>query len=132
MTPAKAVPVVLRQRGEVEVLAFRHPLAGNQLVKGTIEPDETAEAGALRELAEESGISNGRASGRFGSDTIGGTVWHFVRVAVADLPDAWSFRTGDDGGHDFAFFWHPLSGAEGADWHPDFRRALAFIRDAVS
>ena len=132
MSPEKAVPVVLRQRGAVEVLAFHHPLAGDQLVKGTIEPGETPEDGALREVAEESGISSGRASGMFGSDTIGGTVWHFVRVAVADLPEAWSFRTEDDGGHDFAFFWHPLSDTAGEDWHPDFRRALAFIRAAVS
>ena len=126
----KAVPVVLRQRGGIEILAFVHPLAGKQIVKGTIEAGEVAEAAAIRELAEEAGITDGRVSGGLGS-LIGGSTWHFERVAVGDLPEEWRFRTKDDGGHDFEFFWHPLTSDAGDDWDPQFRQALAFIRSAV-
>ena len=35
---------------------FRHPLAGIQLVKGTVEPSESPEDAARRELFEESGL----------------------------------------------------------------------------
>lgn len=37
MRANKACPVVLRHSTELEILAFRHPLAGLQLVKGTVE-----------------------------------------------------------------------------------------------
>ena len=35
---------------------FRHPLAGIQLVKGTVEPSENPADAARRELFEESGL----------------------------------------------------------------------------
>ncbi len=38
MTATKACPIVLRSRhGIVHILAFKHPAAGYQLAKGTIE-----------------------------------------------------------------------------------------------
>lgn len=37
----RACPVVLRESGGLEVLAFEHPLAGLQLVKGRLEPGES-------------------------------------------------------------------------------------------
>ncbi len=54
----KACPVVLRgaAAGRVDVLVFRHPLAGTQLVKGTIEAAEVIQRAAERELLEESGL----------------------------------------------------------------------------
>ena len=53
----KVVPVILRHHHQVlEILVFRHPLAGIQLVKGTIEQDEPYEQVAVRELFEESGL----------------------------------------------------------------------------
>ena len=53
----KVCPVILRQQGtNWQILAFRHPKAGTQLIKGTVEEDERPEAAVLRELAEESGI----------------------------------------------------------------------------
>ena len=36
---------------------FRHPLAGIQLVKGTVEPSEKPADAARRELFEESGLN---------------------------------------------------------------------------
>ncbi|MHC8286071.1 NUDIX domain-containing protein [Pseudomonas sp. XS1P51] len=46
----KACPVVLRNIEQLEILAFRHPLAGLQLVKGSVEPGELTGAAAVREL----------------------------------------------------------------------------------
>ena len=54
----KVCPVILRQREESwQILAFRHPQAGTQLIKGTPEAGEQPESAVLRELAEESGIN---------------------------------------------------------------------------
>jgi 8-oxo-dGTP pyrophosphatase MutT (NUDIX family) len=127
----KACPVVLRLRGGVEVLAFRHPEAGLQIVKGTIERGETPEQAAVRELAEEAGIDDARASGRFGSLEIGEDTWHFVRIQTGDLPERWVHPCKDDGGHDFAFFWHPLDAEADGQWHDSFRQALRHIAEAV-
>ena len=53
----KAVVAVVRDQGRgSELLVFRHPLAGVQLPKGTVEPGEAYAAAALRELHEESGL----------------------------------------------------------------------------
>lgn len=132
MRASKACPVVLRQRGETEILAFRHPMAGLQLVKGSIKAGEGIEAAALRELHEEAGIAGGRASGSYGSELIAGLPWHFIRISTPELPEAWVHHCADDGGHDFAFFWHPLGDeADGSFWHEDFRSALGVIRSAV-
>jgi 8-oxo-dGTP pyrophosphatase MutT (NUDIX family) len=52
----KVVPVILRHPTQsLEILAFRHPLAGSQLVKGTIEQGEKYDEAAIRELFEETG-----------------------------------------------------------------------------
>jgi hypothetical protein len=44
----KACPVVLRRNQDrFEILAFRHPIAGCQLVKGSIEPEEDVGQAAI-------------------------------------------------------------------------------------
>ena len=54
----KALAAVVRsEAGPTDVLVFRHPFAGVQLPKGTVEPGETIEAATLRELREESGLT---------------------------------------------------------------------------
>lgn len=50
----KACPVVIRP--ERQILAFQHPRAGLQLVKGGVEPNEHPAKAAERELSEESGL----------------------------------------------------------------------------
>jgi 8-oxo-dGTP pyrophosphatase MutT (NUDIX family) len=116
----------------LEILAFRHPLAGTQLVKGTIEAGETVEDGAVRELQEESGVVAAAIS-YLGALDMSGPVqeWHFVLCQVTGqagvLPETWTHRTHDGGGLDFSFFWHPLNQDPDASWHPTFKRALAFI-----
>ena len=46
--------------GVHELLVFRHPDAGLQLPAGSVEPGETLEAAALREVAEETGLADTR------------------------------------------------------------------------
>jgi 8-oxo-dGTP pyrophosphatase MutT (NUDIX family) len=131
---SKACPVVIRDTGgKQNLLAFRHPLAGTQLVKGTVEPEETIEEAAARELFEESGLT-GKAIKYLGSLHMTGADqrWHFVLCQTGQVSEEWTHHTSDGGGLDFAFFWHPLGEAPNQDWHPIFRRALAFIRMALS
>lgn len=127
--------MVLRQRDGLEILAFRHPLAGLQLVKGTIEAEESPRAAAIRELAEEAGIAAAEVTSDLGlwESAHQGQVWSFhLCVSGQELPDRWVHRTADDGGHDFGFFWHPLAGPAGTEWHDVFQRALTFIRTALN
>lgn len=131
MRTEKVCPYVLRGLGEnLEVLAFRHPLAGCQLVKGTLEPGEGVEAGALRELAEEAGIVRASivAVHWSSSEIAEGQVWHFVSLVVPGLADDFDHFCTDDGGHRFRFFWWRLGDLPGADWHAIFVRALDEIR----
>jgi 8-oxo-dGTP pyrophosphatase MutT (NUDIX family) len=130
----KVCPVVLRGVGSaLEVLAFEHPEAGYQLIKGSIESGESIEVAALRELAEESGIERAVVTRHLGIWHSGfeGQVWGFIECApIHVLPESWVHRVADDGGHSFRFFWHPLSGPMPTHlWHALFRNALTFMRD---
>ncbi len=131
----KACPVILRRvDGVVEVLAFAHPLAGNQLVKGTIESRESLEQACIRELREESGIAAHpvTALGTWNSD-YQNQVWGFYLMeANQRLPDSWCFLTEDDGGHKFEFFWQPLQKDLSSNWHPLFVGAVTFLRQALT
>lgn len=131
----KVCPVVLRTTAAgTSILVFRRPLAGTQLVKGTREAAETIEAGALRELAEESGIVAARVSMGLGSSAtiVSGQLWHFVLVEPGPLPEAWSFDTLDDLGHRFAFFWWRLADEPGSDWDRVFVQALNHVLAALA
>ena len=127
--------MVIRRRQKLEVLAFRHPLAGIQLLKGTLEDGERPEMGALRELAEESGVEDAtvvRPLGQLAFPGIG-QHWRFYLCRVArPMPDEWIFFTDDDGGHLFALFWHDLDTPPDSSWHQDFQCALSFLRDQLT
>ncbi|WP_339617757.1 NUDIX domain-containing protein [uncultured Gilvimarinus sp.] len=130
----KACPVVLRNRdGRTEILVFRHPLAGVQLAKGTVEPGETGLSAAERELWEEAGV-------RLKADRLllewqrrlGEPVWGiYLMETVSDLPNQWEHFCEDDGGHVFQFFWHSLSQEPGVQWHAVFADALRAVRKAL-
>ena len=128
----KVCPVILRQQGTSwQILAFRHPKAGTQLIKGTVEEDERPEAAVLRELAEESGIEQAIIVKKIGELGLQKTRqhWHlFLCQPVVAPQDEWSFFTEDGGGLVFQFFWHELEAEPDDSWHENFLSALKFIR----
>ena len=128
----KVVPIILRRRERLEILAFHHPKEGSQLVKGTLEKGEKTEDATLRELAEESGIENAVVIRPLGQVTLREIAqhWHpFLCRVPGQLPDQWTFFTQDDGGHLFDFFWHELDKPTDDSWHQDFHRAMTLVRN---
>ena len=130
----KACPVLARQNeGGLELLAFRHPFAGTQLVKGTIQEDERPQDAAVRELLEESGIAAKGAPLSLGTSNgiVQRETWHFYLFPCQPLPDNWTHHCLDDGGHDFKFFWQPAEEYLEGDWPAPFIRALRFAASKV-
>ena len=129
----KVCPVILRQKDETwQILAFRHPKAGTQLMKGTVEEGERPEAAVLRELGEESGIEQARIVLKIGEMGLSKTRqhWHlFLCQPAVELKDEWSFFTEDGGGLVFQFFWHELESEPDESWHENFLSALRFVRN---
>ncbi|MCH7383753.1 NUDIX domain-containing protein [Acinetobacter dispersus] len=131
----KVVPVILRhQIHSLEILAFQHPLAGSQLVKGTIKQKEKYDEAAIRELFEEAGLI-AEANPKFMGDLklkSNQQDWYFYLCEVsADLAETWIHHCRDDGGLDFEFFWFPLNQKPNESWHEIFQEALAFLRDKL-
>ena len=135
MHPNKACPVVVRGSGPaLAIMAFRHPLSGCQLVKGTIERGERAEEAAVRELLEEAGI-HGRVLRDLGLWQSGHNdqLWSFhLCQAATVLPDTWSHHCADAGGHTFEFFWQPLYVPPADGWHPVHIAAMDYVRRSLS
>lgn len=134
-TPNKVCPVVLRVDPEgAKVLAFRHPHAGCQLVKGTIKAGESADSAAIRELREESGIDGISIREHLGiwDPSFESQIWTFFRCDAPDLKNEWIYHTEDGGGLEFQFFWHPIAKNPGAEWHWVYRRAVEWLRDKVA
>lgn len=110
---------------------FKHPIAGIQIVKGTVETNEELEEAALRELYEESGISSAHIHSYVGlhHPSEQGPNWHvFICNSTETIKEHWTHLCNDDGGLEFNFFWHPLFESPSAEWHPLFQELLAFIK----
>jgi 8-oxo-dGTP pyrophosphatase MutT (NUDIX family) len=130
----KACPVLFRDSSMRQILAFEHPEQGFQLVKGTIEPGEHPRDAALRELEEEAGINNTSIARDLGTWSSGenGHVWSLqLCTYLSEMPEKWLHRCADDGGHVYRFFWHDVHTEPGEGWAPQYRRALATIRERV-
>jgi 8-oxo-dGTP pyrophosphatase MutT (NUDIX family) len=130
----KACPVVFRDSSMRQILAFEHPAAGFQLVKGRIESGEDARAAALRELEEEAGIANTSIARDLGTWNSGenGHVWSLQLCSyLPQLPEKWTHRGAEDDAQDFTFFWHDVNSEPDKAWAPPDRRALAAIRERV-
>ena len=140
----KALAAVLREGpAGPEVLAFRHPTAGLQLPKGTVEPGETIAAGARRELREESGlVLDGPLEhlGVWERVVRGGPnedgPWEvnrwWVTVIRADrpLPDRWEHRAEGSPAEEglvFRFAWLPLDARLPGALDPLFETIAAML-----
>ena len=124
--------MVFRDASMRQILAFEHPKAGVQLVKGRIEPGESVRAAALRELQEESGIADTGIAEDLGTLESGhrGHVWSLQLCTFPRrLPETWTHHCADDGGYDFRFFWHDVEQTPDEKWRPHYRRALEAIRE---
>src|SRR5215472_4015709 len=131
MIPTKACPVLFRDQTVAKIMVFRHPSAGIQLVKGTIEPGEHPADAALRELREESVVADVAVCQDLGFWETGyaGQIWSlWLCIAARVLPESWRHRCEDGGGLDLLFFWHNLDAEPSGNWHPLFRRTLESIR----
>lgn len=127
----KACPVLFRDSSMRQILAFEHPRAGRQLVKGSIEPGEHPRAAALRELQEEAGIADTDIATDLGTwkPGDGDHVWSLQLCTFAPkLPETWTHRCVDEGGEEFKFFWHDVNEDSDENWDELCRQALKEIR----
>lgn len=127
----RACPVLFRDSSMRQILAFEHPSAGIQLVKGRIERGEDSRSAALRELEEESGIANISIAKDLGTWNSGheGQVWSLQLCSYQPgLPETWTHLCQDEG-KTFKFFWHNMHTPAGEHWTPPYQRALAEIRE---
>lgn len=135
----------------IEILAFKHPLAGSQLVKGTQDPGELIEATALREFQEESGLQLQQLGPSLGSIHLllpGGAhqteplelqTWHlFLEPAPVDLPglaEQWLHQASgspEEDGLSFDFFWQRLDKArQNTDFAMIFQMAMQLFKQHV-
>lgn len=131
----KVIPIICRTKGaETEILVFRHPLAGIQFIKGTVEENENLEFATLRELNEESGINHAFIDRYLGvhSPTEQGPDWHvFLCKTEVTLPEKWQHFCHDDGGLVFSLFWFPISARPTSEWHPVFQELLQFVQQKM-
>ncbi|WP_147103728.1 NUDIX domain-containing protein [Tateyamaria sp. syn59] len=129
MTVRKALVFILRGP---DILVFRHPLAGVQLPKGTVEAHETTLAAARREVFEEVGlVLTGPLIplGAWVCPSLPAT-WHvFVADAPSDAPDEWRHAPTGGGEEDdltFDVFWTEAANARTL-LHPLFLPVLDML-----
>ena len=130
----KTCPIVARMGvNGLEILAFKHPVTGLQVVKGGIKESEKPQNAAERELLEESGIKSLGIPRALG--TTGGILtnerWHFFLMRAHGLPETWDHETSDDHGHTFSFFWQPVEEFLGDEWAKPFIRAIRYAAQKI-
>lgn len=99
------------------------PEAGIQIPGGTLEPDEEAAAGALREAIEETGLTELRVVALLGEQMRDWADYGVAEIhhryfyhleCLTEPPETWehleTLASDGSGPHRFAFFWVPLSG----------------------
>lgn len=114
----KVLAYITRVRnGHVELLTFTeraHPEAGRQVPAGTVEPDEDVAAALVREVAEESGLTNVKIIRKLAEAVFPewGNLRHVFHVEVlGQVPDRWIHSVrgfGEDSGKQFEYSWVPL------------------------
>ena len=131
MIVEKVCPLVLRRKhAGYEILAFEHPQARFQLVKGTIEIGESIHEVCRRELKEESGlvgvVGEDLGSWQYSQES---PVWALCLMKVeGDIPEHWQYATNDGGGLLFDFFWQGVNTVLSKKFHPIY---IAVIHSAL-
>lgn len=128
-----------------KILVFEHPppLSDFQIPKGTIEANEDPIVAVLRELEEESGLSNCNVVGRIGSFDLlvpGGhygepeqeaQTWYAYHIQLLSTPkNHWIYRvtgSGIDSGLDYRYFWFNLND-KSIRFHAKFEKLLELVR----
>ncbi|MEM8901260.1 MAG: NUDIX domain-containing protein [Bacteroidota bacterium] len=122
----KVMVYVLRKvHGSLEVLVFDHidyPDVNRQIPGGIIEPGESKEKAALRELEEESGIMNARLIRYLGESEYVNSYqgqlqrrYFFLIKGHEGLPNHWDHLVkseGEDQGLAFHFYWRKVEEAD--------------------
>ena len=109
---------------------FRHPLAGIQLVKGTVEPSENPADAARRELFEESGLVSKQPLFFIGKNTRMGLLTNLVFYHLDRL---YKRKQGfhcapDDGCIELQCFWHALQAPPPPDCGALYAHVLNYAR----
>lgn len=114
-TEAKAYAYVVRDDGRLLVFDHPNPEAGTQVPKGGVEPGESPREAVVREVAEETGLTDIDVERLLAEDE-----WphptkpkayhrYFYRVTpTTSAPDAWTHEVtggGEDEGMEYDYFW---------------------------
>lgn len=101
--------------GKEQILVFQHPVkeAGIQIPKGTVKPGENPYDAAIREVIEETGLTDFQIEELIAEDfweNDDGAIHnrYFYRMITADAPDYWDHEPtggGEEDGLTFHFFW---------------------------